>query len=146
MFNRNFKTIHYLFFVLSQMVQNRKLFNFSWRWVTIWRKSRFVHVCRSVIKKKKNSETTDLSVPSRLFCLIIVSRDLSLTAYKWEETTGDMSGETRHWGLFTSYVRAARKVFPHWSQKTITYHCLSLFPIVWQLGFSLVSSSSNFEQ
>ena len=146
MFNRNFKTIHYLFFVLSQMVQNRKLFNFSWRWVTIWRKSRFVHVCRSVIKKKKNSETTDLSVPSRLFCLIIVSRDLSLTAYKWEETTGDMSGETRHWGLFTSYVRAARKVFPHWSQKTITYHCLSLFPIVWQLGFSLVSSSGNFEQ
>ena len=145
MFNRNFKTIHYLFFVLSQMVQNRKLFNFSWRWVTIWRKSRFVHVCRSVIKKK-NSETTDLSVPSRLFCLIIVSRDLSLTAYKWGETTGDMSGETRHWGLFTSYVRAARKVFPHWSQKTITYHCLSLFPIVWQLGFSLVSSSSNFEQ
>ena len=96
--------------------------------------------------KKKNSETTDLSVPSRLFCLIIVSRDLSFTAYKWEETTGDMSGETRHWGLFTSYVRAARKVFPHWSQKTITYHCLSLFPIVWQLGFSLVSSSSNFEQ
>ena len=146
MFNRNFKTIHYLFFVLSQMVQNRKLFNFSWRWVTIWRKSRFVHVCRSVIKKKKNSETTDLSVPSRLFCFIIVSRDLSLTAYKWEETTGDMSGETRHWGLFTSYVRAGRKVFPHWSQKTITYHCLSLFPIVWQLRFSLVSSSSNFEQ
>ena len=29
-----------------------------------------------------------------------------------------------------SNVGAARKVFPHWSQETITHHCLSLFPIV----------------
>ena len=29
-----------------------------------------------------------------------------------------------------SYVGAARKVFPHWSQETKTHHCLSLFPIV----------------
>ena len=33
-----------------------------------------------------------------------------------------------------SNVGAARKVFPHWSQKTITHHCLSLFPIVSWLG------------
>ena len=30
---------------------------------------------------------------------------------------------------------AAHKVFPHWSQKTITHHCLSLFPIVSWLGY-----------
>ena len=27
----------------------------------------------------------------------------------------------------SSNVGAARKVFPHWSQKTITHHCFSLF-------------------
>ena len=26
-------------------------------------------------------------------------------------------------------VGAARKVFPHWSKKTITHHCLSYFPL-----------------
>ena len=34
-----------------------------------------------------------------------------------------------------SNVGAARKVFPLWSQKTITHHCLSLFPIVSRLGY-----------
>ena len=29
----------------------------------------------------------------------------------------------------TSTVKAARKVSPHWSQKTITQHCLSLVPL-----------------
>ena len=33
-----------------------------------------------------------------------------------------------------SKVGAACKVLPHWSRKTIT-HCLSLFPIVSQLGY-----------
>ena len=35
-------------------------------------------------------------------------------------------------------VRAARKVFPYWSQKAetiITHHCLSLFPIVLRLRY-----------
>ena len=34
-----------------------------------------------------------------------------------------------------SNVRAAREVFPHWSQKTITPHCLLLFRIVSRLGY-----------
>ena len=37
--------------------------------------------------------------------------------------------------LKLSSIGAARKVFPHWSQKTITHHCLSLFPIVSRLGY-----------
>ena len=32
-------------------------------------------------------------------------------------------------------VEASRKVFPHWSQKTITHHGLSLFPTVSRLGY-----------
>ena len=34
-----------------------------------------------------------------------------------------------------SHVGAARKVFPHWSQKRITHHCLLLFPTVLRLGY-----------
>ena len=34
-----------------------------------------------------------------------------------------------------SNVGAVRKVFPHWSQKTITHYCISLFPIVSWLGY-----------
>ena len=33
------------------------------------------------------------------------------------------------WVKDTSTVAAARKVSPHWSQKTITQHCLSLVPL-----------------
>lgn len=36
--------------------------------------------------------------------------------------------------ILDSNIGAARKVFPHWSQKTKTRHCLSLFPIVSRLG------------
>ena len=32
-------------------------------------------------------------------------------------------------------VGAACKVCPHWSQKAITHHCLSLFSIVSRLGY-----------
>ena len=34
-----------------------------------------------------------------------------------------------------SNVGASGKVFSHWSQKTITHHCLSLFPTVSRLGY-----------
>ena len=34
-----------------------------------------------------------------------------------------------------SNVGAARKVFPHLSQRTITHYCISLFPIVSWLGY-----------
>ena len=34
-----------------------------------------------------------------------------------------------------STVGAARKVFSHWSQKTITHHCLSLFTTISRLGY-----------
>ena len=42
--------------------------------------------------------------------------------------------------LTVSNVEAACKVLPHWSQKTIT-HCLSLFPIVSQLGYQTNNSA-----
>ena len=35
----------------------------------------------------------------------------------------------------TVNVGVVRKVFPHLSQKTITHHCLPLFPIISQLGY-----------
>ena len=31
--------------------------------------------------------------------------------------------------LYPTNVGAARRVFPDWSQKTITHHCLSYFPL-----------------
>ena len=34
-----------------------------------------------------------------------------------------------------SNIGTVRKVCPHWSQKTIAHHCLSLFPIVSRLGY-----------
>ena len=34
-------------------------------------------------------------------------------------------------------VGAAHKVFPFWSQKTVTHHCLSLFCIVSKLGYRI---------
>ena len=37
--------------------------------------------------------------------------------------------------IYFSNVGAARKVFPQWLKKTITPHCLSLFPIVLQLRY-----------
>ena len=55
----------------------------------------------------------------------------------------DKSGRGRSKGLCSQGSNvAARKVFPHWSQKTITHHCLSVFPIasrllyraIWLLG------------
>ena len=46
---------------------------------------------------------------------------------------GGVGGLTRSirsfWVKDTSTVAAARKVSPHWSQKTITQHCLSLVPL-----------------
>ena len=37
--------------------------------------------------------------------------------------------------IYFNNVGAARKVFPHWSQKTITSHYLLLFPIVLRLAY-----------
>ena len=51
-----------------------------------------------------------------------------------------------HPPLAAMYIGAARKVAPHWSQKTIAHHCLSLFPIVSRLGYRInrpLPSSKN---
>lgn len=37
--------------------------------------------------------------------------------------------------FYKSNVGVARKVFPHWLQKTITHHCSSLLPIISRLGY-----------
>ena len=37
--------------------------------------------------------------------------------------------------FYKSNVGAARKVFSHWLQKTLTHRCSSLFPIISRLGY-----------
>ena len=46
----------------------------------------------------------------------------------------NLTGARPQSSLLSSNIGAARKVFPHWSQKTVTHHCLSLFPTVSRLG------------
>ena len=57
----------------------------------------------------------------------------------WRKSAGQLPQERMKYSktnrLHVGNVGTARKVFPHWSQKTIAHHCLSLPPIVSRLGY-----------